>query len=104
MSSLDNIGDNYLVLYAGVEFGNNNIYRKTADSIAVIASCAYTCRVWLDSLASRSKIAECVISRKGGWSNYRIFTANLVMSVSERQDLYLRFKGAGNERILCFNG
>jgi hypothetical protein len=102
ISSLDNIGDSDWALYASVEFGNDNEYVKSADSVAIIASCASAggvVEVWLDSLDSNSKIAECNISNTGSWVTYKTFTSNLLMPVLGRHDVYLRFKGTGTGKL-----
>jgi len=102
ISSLDNIHDNDWALYAGVEFGNNE-YVKSPDSLSIIASCNTAggiVEVWLDSLDSNSKIAECTINNTGGWTTYKTFTTNLLMPVSGRHDVYVRFKGTGTDKLL----
>ena len=101
ISSLTNINDNDWVLYAGVEFGNNE-YVTVPDSIKITASCnssGGTVEVWLDSLDSNSKIAECEISNTGSSSTYQTFSTNLLIPVSGRHDVYLRFKGTGTDNL-----
>jgi xylan 1,4-beta-xylosidase len=93
--SLNNILNGDWALYAGVEFGNNE-YGKKPDSLTVMASCASTggvVEVWLDSLDSKTKIAECVISNTGSSDAFRTFSAKLLVPVSGNHDVYLRFKG-----------
>lgn len=99
--SLDGIHNNDWALYAGVEFGNNEYVHK-ADSISITASCGSTggvVEVWLDSLDSKSKIAECKISNTGSWDTYQKFATKVLMPVSGKHDLYLRFKGTDTDRL-----
>jgi xylan 1,4-beta-xylosidase len=101
ISSLDNIHDNDWALYAGVEFGNDDYFRRP-DSIKITASCATsggTVEVWLDSLDSGTKIAECNISSTGSWNTYATFTANILTPFSGMHDVYLKFKGAGSDKL-----
>lgn len=98
---LDNIHDGDWALYAGVEFGNNE-YVKKPDSLVITASCAAlggTVEVWLDSLDSSSKIAECNISHTGSWDTFKTFTTKILQSVSGKHDVYLRFKGTGTDKL-----
>jgi hypothetical protein len=55
--------------------------------------------VWLDSLDSKSKIAECKITNTGGSELYQAFTAKLLMPVSGNHDVYLRFRGTGSDKL-----
>jgi xylan 1,4-beta-xylosidase len=92
---LDSIHNNDWALYAGVEFGGNANYPKSPDSFAVIASSATSggvVEVWLDSIDTGNKIAECNISNTGDWQTFRVFTSE-VDSVSGRHDVYLKFTG-----------
>jgi len=92
---LDNIHNNDWALYAGVEFGNND-YTSIADSVELIASCATTggtVEVWLDSIATGTKIADCKINPTGTWTSFKRFTAK-VSSVKGNHDVYLNFVGA----------
>ena len=101
ISSLDNIHENDWALYAGVEFGNNE-YLWHPDSLTITASCASTggiVEVWIDSLDSGTKIAECPISNTGSWSTYKIFTTNVLSPVSGNHDVYLKFKGSGTPKL-----
>jgi len=84
ISSLDNIHDNDWALYAGVEFGNNE-YLKHPDSLTVTASCASAggvVEVWIDSLDSGTKIAECAIGSTGTWTTYNTFSTNVLLPVT----------------------
>jgi beta-xylosidase len=98
---LDNIHLNDWAMYAGVEFGGNGDYDKIPDSLKIIASSATTggiVEVWLDSLETGDKIAECSITNTGGWSTFRTFTAE-AESVSGRHDVYLKFTGTETGRL-----
>jgi xylan 1,4-beta-xylosidase len=88
-------------LYAGVEFGGNADYPKAPDSFAVIASSANSggiVEVWLDSIDTGNKIAECNISSTGDWEIFDVFTSDMD-SVSGRHDVYLKFTGDGTEEL-----
>jgi len=102
ISSLDNIHNDDWVLYAGVEFGNDE-YKKEPDSLIITASCNSTAggvvEVWLDSLDSNSKIAECTISNTGAWTTYQTFTTSVLMKVTGKHDVYLRFTGSGTDKL-----
>jgi xylan 1,4-beta-xylosidase len=98
---LDNIHVNDWAMYAGVEFGGNADYDKTPDSLNVIASSATTggsIEVWLDSLETGDKIAECPISNTGSWRTFQTFTS-AVKSVSGRHDVYLKFTGTETGKL-----
>ncbi len=100
--SLDNIHDGDWALYAGVEFGNNE-YPRTADSLAITASCASSggiIEVWLDSLDSGKKIAQCSVSNTGSWDTFSTCTTSLLSPVSGNHDVYLKFRGAGADKLL----
>ncbi len=97
---LDSIHNNDWALYAGVEFGGNADYPKAPDSFAVVASSATSggvVEVWLDSIDTGDKIAECNISNTGDWVTFSVFTTE-VDSVSGRHDVYLKFTG-GDGRL-----
>lgn len=101
ISSLDNVHNGDWALYAGVEFGNTE-YTKEPDSVSFIASCASsggTVEVWLDSLDSGTKIAECTIGSTGSWTTYNTFSAKILLPVSGNHDLYVKFKGAGSDKL-----
>jgi xylan 1,4-beta-xylosidase len=98
---LDNIHANDWAMYAGVEFGNNSDYDKIPDSLKVIASSATTggtIEVWLDSLDTGAKIAECSIGNTGDWNTFQTFTVP-VEPVSGRHDVYLKFTGTETDRL-----
>jgi xylan 1,4-beta-xylosidase len=101
ISSLDNIHDGDWALYAGVEFGNTE-YIKQPDSVLFTASSASTggtVEVWLDSLDSGTKIAECAIAPTGSWTAYNTFAAKIQSPVSGNHDVYLKFKGSGSDKL-----
>lgn len=100
---LDNIHNNDWALYAGVEFGNNE-YVKKADSLYVNASSANfggIVEVWLDSLDSKYKIAECKIGRTGSWEKFETFKTKTLMPVSSVHDVYLRFIGNDTDKLFA---
>ncbi|MDM7926843.1 MAG: family 43 glycosylhydrolase [bacterium] len=97
---LDNIHSGDWALYAGVEFGNAD-YPMAPDSIRVTASSAGsggTVEVWLDSIDTGEKIAECAVGGTGSWKTFQPFSA-AVSPVSGRHDVYLRFTGAGTAKL-----
>jgi xylan 1,4-beta-xylosidase len=97
---LDSIHNDDWALYAGVEFGNSE-YLKAPKAIEIIASCTGKggiVEVWLDSINTGTKIAECEISNTGDWDKFETFTAPVVY-VQNRHDLYLRFKGTDAGRL-----
>ena len=99
--ALDNIHDGDWALYAGVEFGNKE-YARTPDSLTITASSASSggvIEVWLDSLDSKSKIAECNISNTGSWDTFSSFTAKMLTPVSGNHDVYLKFRGTGFDKL-----
>jgi xylan 1,4-beta-xylosidase len=101
ISALDNIHNNDWALYAGVEFGNNE-YQKKPASLVITASCNFNggiAEVWLDSLDSGTKIAECKISNTGGLETFKTFSANIEGNVTGRHDVYLKFKGTGTDKL-----
>lgn len=97
LRSIDN-GD--WALYAGVEFGGND-YPVSPLSIELEASSATEggiVEVWLDSIDTGQKIAECQVENTGGSTTYNVFTAD-VDSVSGRHDVYLKFLGTGTQEL-----
>jgi len=98
---LDNIHNNDWALYAGVEFGNAE-YQHTATSLLFYAACnsaGGNIEVWLDSIDTGEKIAECAITSTGGLSVYKTFKANNISPVTGRHDVYLRFKSSGTSAL-----
>ncbi|MBN2356874.1 family 43 glycosylhydrolase [candidate division KSB1 bacterium] len=102
---LDNIHVDDWALYAGVEFGTAE-YNRTSDSLKVIASCAGaggSVEVWLDSLQTGRKIVECPIRDTGGLRTFQTFTS-AVEPVGGRHDVYLKFAGAGSNKLFQLQG
>ncbi|MBN1415201.1 MAG: family 43 glycosylhydrolase [Bacteroidales bacterium] len=100
ISVLDDIHNNDWVMYAGVEFGNNE-YLKAPKIIEVTASSGSSggiVEVWLDSIDTGTKVAGCTVSNTGDWNTFETFSAP-VSHVEGRHDVYLRFTGADNERL-----
>ena len=98
---LDNIYNNNWAMYAGVEFGNNE-YRKSADSIKVIASSVAdggVVEVYVDSINASTKIAECNITSTGSWTTFEKFSAELLSVVYGNHDVYLLFTGSGTNKL-----
>jgi len=97
---LDSIHHNDWVLYAGVEFGNEE-YLKEPKYFEVTASSAGsggTIEVWLDSIETGTKISDCIVTNTGDWNTFETFSAS-VGHVEGRHDMYLRFTGIEGERL-----
>jgi xylan 1,4-beta-xylosidase len=97
---LDNLHAGDWALYAGVEFGNAE-YDRMPDSLKVTASCATsggTLEVWLDSLDTGMKIAECAIGNTGSWKTFAQASAP-VSPISGRHDVHLKFTGTGSDKL-----
>ena len=97
--SLTNIVNGDWAMYAGVEFGDSTEYPMQPDSVQISASCASTggtIEVWLDSLDTGRKIADCNITNTGSSTNFRTFTAPVLAPVSGSHDVYLKFTGSGS--------
>lgn len=100
ISALDNIHNNDWALYAGVEFGNTD-YKAAPDSVEFTASGITSggkIEVWLDSIDSGIKVAECTIGNTGSWSTFKKFKAP-VTAISGSHDVYLKFVGAGTAKL-----
>ena len=98
--ALGSINNNDWALYAGVEFGNKD-YPKKPDSVYVTAASASAggnLEVWIDSLDTGTKIAQCRIGNTGGRNTFKTFTAP-VLNVSGRHDVYLRFTGKSKSEL-----
>jgi hypothetical protein len=101
-SVLDSVHNNDWALYAGVEFGGNSDYPKIPDSLEVVASSATSggvVEVWLDSIGTGNKIAECNISSTSNWTTFETFTTDVSLPVSGNHDVYLKFSGGGSDRL-----
>ena len=69
---LDSIHANDWALYAGVEFGSND-YPMVPDTLEIFAASASAggiVEVWLDSIDTGKKIAECAVENTGAWTNF----------------------------------
>lgn len=93
---LDNIHKNDWALYAGVEFGTES-YNRTCDSIQIEASSSITnestVEVWLDSIDTGTKIADCKIKSTGTLANIKKFSSK-TLETTGRHDVYLKFVGS----------
>ena len=110
VAPLVSINNNDWALYAGVEFGNNDYRVKTVSFEATASSVVNSSiiEVWLDSLETGTKIAECAISSTGNINTYKTFTAE-VPEIKGNHDVYLRFRGDGTGNLMqlksfVFNG
>jgi xylan 1,4-beta-xylosidase len=93
---LGNIHVDDWAMFAGVEFGNAD-YTKSPDRIKIVAGSETTdglVEVWLDSIDTGNKIAECAIGNTGDLAAFQTFIAD-VTPVSGQHDVYLKFSGAG---------
>jgi xylan 1,4-beta-xylosidase len=93
---LGNIHVDDWAMFAGVEFGNQD-YTKSPDRIKIVAGSETTdglVEVWLDSIDTGNKIAECAIGNTGDLAAFQTFIAD-VTPVSGQHDIYLKFSGAG---------
>lgn len=100
ISVLDNIHNNDWALYAGVEFGHGD-YSEMPDSVEFTASgitSGSVIQVWLDSIDSGTKVAECTIGNTGSWSVFKKYKAPIT-PVTGNHDVYLKFSGSGTSRL-----
>lgn len=98
--NLDNLHANDWALYAGVEFGDGS-YFGLADSVEFTASCVGTggtIEVWLDSIDTGLKIADCQIRPTNSWSTFKPFKT-AIRKTTGRHDVYLRFAGSGMAKL-----
>jgi len=102
VSFLDQIHANDWAMYAGIEFGGvGNGYPIHVSSFEATASSVITSgviEVWLDSIQTGLKIAECKISSTGSLSTYQTFQVE-VLEIIGYHDVYLIFKGDGNGKL-----
>lgn len=100
-SYLDDIHNNDWALYAGVEFGNNE-YKRTARTVQFTASSISACsiEVWLDSIGTGKKIADCKINSTGDINSFKTFSAKIAKTTG-RHDVYLKFIGATGDKLLA---
>ena len=102
---LGNIHANDWAMYAGVEFGGNDDYKRTPDSLEITAASASSggiVEVWLDSIDTGNKISECTIENTGSWTDFRTFKA-VTDPVYGRHDVYLKFSGSGTSKLFRIN-
>ena len=108
---LVNINSGDWAMYAGVEFGGS-YYQKAPVSMELSASSATTggvVEVWLDSIDTGRKIAQCQVDTTGSWTKYRIFRADVDSArlpdgqVSGSHDVYLKFLGTGTDQLFRIN-
>lgn len=99
-SCLDQIHNNDWALYAGVEFGDQSYQIQSTGFEATASSVGYSgvIEVWLDSIQTGTKIADCPISSTEGLSVYKIFTAT-IPEITGNHDVYLRFRGEGTGKL-----
>lgn len=99
-SYLRSIHNNDWAMYAGIEFGNNDypIYPDSLELEASGSASGGVVEVWLDSIDTGKKIAQCNVKNTGGLTSYEIFTAD-VDSVCGTHDVYLSFLGSGTEEL-----
>ena len=98
---LGNIHNEDWAMYAGIDFGNAD-YNKTPDSLKIIAAGQVAdarIQVWLDSLDTGKKIAECRVGNTGDLQSFMIFTSE-VEPVTGQHDVYLKFLGTGSATLL----
>ncbi|MFO7446576.1 MAG: family 43 glycosylhydrolase [Ignavibacteriaceae bacterium] len=103
-SYLTDIHSGDWAMYAGVEFGNDD-YKKIPIFMELSASSNTTggsVEVWLDSIDTGRKIAECRVDTTGSLTNYQIFTTD-VDTVSGSHDVYLKFLGSGTDQLFRIN-
>ncbi|MCX7985341.1 MAG: family 43 glycosylhydrolase [Bacteroidales bacterium] len=97
---LDSIHHQDWALYAGVEFGNEN-YPMACDSVEFTVSSisdGSNIEVWLDSIDTGIKVANCSIGSTGDWNSFKSFKAK-TKRISGRHDVYLRFVGSSGKRL-----
>jgi xylan 1,4-beta-xylosidase len=100
-NSLNSINNDDWVMYAGVEFGNNE-YAKKPDSVNVTASSATsggTIEIVLDSLNSTAVIGVITVENTGDWNDYKTFSSEVLQDVIGFHDVYMKFKGTGSDNL-----
>jgi len=55
-------------------------------------------QVWLDSIDTGTKVAECAIGNTGSWSTFKKYKVP-VTAISGSHDVYLKFVGAGTGKL-----
>jgi beta-xylosidase len=96
---LDQIHTNDWALFAGVEFGDID-YPVHPVSFEATASSntSGTIEVWLDSLQTGQKIAECKILSTGNFSTFKTFQVD-VPEINGNHDVYLKFTGNSTDKL-----
>ncbi len=98
---LGDIQNNDWAMYAGMDFGNSD-YDKTPMRFKITASSNLNdsrVEVWLDSLDTGEKIADCPVGETGNSRTYETFTTE-VAPVTGQHDVYLKFTGNESEDLL----
>ena len=97
---LDQIHSNDWAMYAGVEFGDNDYPIQAVSFEANASSLTSTgvIEVWLDSLQTGRKIAECPITSTGSLTTYKLFPTD-IPEVTGNHDVYLKFRGEGTDKL-----
>ena len=99
-TNLRSINNGDWALFAGVQFGGSD-YKKYPVSMEIEAasvSSGGVVEVWLDSIDTGKKIAECNIENTGSVGTFAMFTAS-TNSTTGSHDIYLRFSGTGTEEL-----
>ena len=101
VSVLDQIHSGDWALFAGTEFGDLNypVHLASFEATASSVSNSATIEVWLDSLQTGWKIAECPITSTGSINIYKTFQVD-VPEVKGTHDVYLKFTGSGTGKLL----
>ncbi|MBN2105479.1 family 43 glycosylhydrolase [bacterium] len=97
---LGDIHVNDWAMYAGVEFGNAD-YDKIPDSIMISAGSTTPggcVEIWVDSLDTGEKIAECLIDDTGSMRKFQTFSSD-VKTVTGQHDVYLKFTGTETDEL-----
>ena len=100
VSFLDQIHTGDWAMYAGVEFGDLN-YPVHLSSFEATASSVFSSgviEIWLDSLQTGKKIAECPITSSGSLSTWKTYLVD-VPEITGSHDLYLKFRGDGTAKL-----
>jgi len=100
LSVLDNIHSGDWAMYAGVEFGDlyYPVHLSSFEATASSVSTSGNIEVWLDSLQTGRKLADCKILSTGSLSTYKTFSAD-VPEVTGNHDVYLKFTGDGTGKL-----
>lgn len=100
VSNLGQIHKNDWALYAGVEFGNADYTKKAMqfEATAAATNSSGIIEVWLDSIGTGTKIADCAITYSGSLSTFNKYTAP-INNITGLHDVYLRFVGTGTGEL-----